>query len=236
MRSTAIISVLALGFVMICRCEESCGNIDKAILAIDNISTGFEGFKWAVFDRFIEEELNGNTNHLVEAAKAIATNSAANITCASGIISRYGNECDIPYLYQLARDERADFSVLIQLERRDSISTNYLSVLRQYLASTNIDAKSSARVCRRLVKRASSVVGNSEFSEEARSIAVDYAKRDNKNVMWLDECFCQSVPSYQYSTNRLAVLRSVLSLGVNEYQIGFVTNTIHELEMMLEQN
>jgi len=40
-------------------------------------------------------------------------------------------------------------------------------------------------------------------------------------------------PSYQYSTNRLEVLRASLGQDINDYQRSYVTNAIHEIEAQL---
>jgi len=37
-------------------------------------------------------------------------------------------------------------------------------------------------------------------------------------------------PSYQYSTNRLEILRASLDWNINDYQRSYVTNAIHEIE------
>ena len=40
-------------------------------------------------------------------------------------------------------------------------------------------------------------------------------------------------PAYQYSSNRLEVLRSSLEWNINDYQRNYVTNAIHEIEAQL---
>ena len=68
---------------------------------------------------------------------------------------------------------------------------------------------------------------------EVMQSALSYARRDCSHVAPVDGYIMAFDPSYQYSTNRLEVLRASLGQDINDYQRSYVTNAIHEIEAQL---
>ena len=63
--------------------------------------------------------------------------------------------------------------------------------------------------------------------------ALSYALRDGSHVASVDGYIMAFDSAYQYSSNRLEVLRSSLEWNINDYQRNYVTNAIHEIEAQL---
>ena len=187
--------------------------------------------------------MGGDSNALVRIAKEMSVTHTNLVVYMMGIVRRYGTVDDLPFLYShVAKHEPHSGVAVTYLLQMEGLTTNSFAAIQGMLLTvTNASnaysspdfASGRANSCRKLLRYAFERNPQDDLCDLARSVALDYARQDNREVIWLDDGFCRWYPGYQYSTNRLDVLRSVLALGVNEFQIGYVTNAIHEIEAQL---
>lgn len=209
-----------------------------AIDAILQVYSGFEGNGCEnAIQRILSCDLDGETNRLVRLAKEIYTDRKVLPKRMVSLIGEYGSTYDVPFLLNCSTNASVGYLATTQIFRLDGFTSNYVnSVSNCLFTGESIDAYDKSQALGYMLKTGSFSSGDPNLVAQSQQIAIDFARTDNAAIIVDDGYLITFVPSYQYSTNRLAVLRSVLSLGVNEHQIGFVTNTIHELETLLEQN
>ena len=59
--------------------------------------------------------------------------------------------------------------------------------------------------------------------------ALNYAATTGKYTKWMDRVLQRCDPTYKNSKRRLSVLRAEYGLGLDHWEIGYVTNAINEL-------
>ena len=220
-------------------CAQSRADItdDSAKTSLQRIYARFEGDGCTESVRnLLDNDLESNTNRLVRLAKEIcgeSPNLSKDMIC---LVGEFGSPTDIQFLQVCATNGVLGHLAVEQIFRIDGFSTNYIDSVGAFLNSGDDASSYDKSLAMSMLVNVAKFSSNNELVGIAQQMAYNYASTDNGRIMSNDCKLVNNIPSYQYSTNRLAVLRSVLSLGVNEHQIGFVTNTIHELETLLEQN
>ena len=175
-----------------------------------------------------------DTNRFLRLVKEVAHSNTNRAGSMIYLVSKYGGESDLPFLYEYVRDERWGDDALEALFKMDGINANTLAATRQYLSQPARDHScTGGDLCRLLLH----YVLRPETTEEARQMAKDcvhdFALVYTNGVQWLDGIINYQLPDYRYSTNRLEVMRSVLAHGPKANQYDFVTNAIHEIEAQL---
>ena len=239
-----MISTMALLVAAVAAIGEDAYDDEMVKNSIHSMCTACGGCTDNDIDDLLSNRLNNDTNRLVRLAKEMSNVSGSNdVRRLIAIVGRYGTLDDLPFLYQQVscHGPHSELALACALDK-EGLTTNSFAVILGILATitnepcafADLDfASSRANTCRELLRYALARTPQDDLCNLARSVALDYARQDNREVVWLDDGFCRWYPGYLYSTNRLDVLRSVLALGVNEFQIGYVTNAIHEIEAQL---
>ena len=186
---------------------------------------------------FFARGMNYDTNQLIRVAKEMAE-ADEYIAPMLTIVSKYDMQQGVSYLCRYTTNENSSvaFAAGRLLLMREGLTSNSVAAVEMLLATT--DASRDAAYCRdelcRIALREASRDGVAE-SLRARVMqsALSYARRDCSHVAPVDGYIMTFDPSYQYSTNRLEILRASLDWDINDYQRNYVTNAIHEIEAQL---
>jgi len=150
------------------------------------------------------------------------------------LVSKYGGEADLPFLYEYVCDARWGDGALEALFKMDGVNANTLAAVRQYLSLPEQGiGRCGEDVCGRLLYYAMQPQTSGEARQMAKDCIHDFALVNTNGVKWLDSIINYWLSDYRYSTNRLEVMRSVLAHGPKANQYDFVTNAIHEIEAQL---
>ena len=184
---------------------------------------------------FFARGMNYDTNQLIRVAKEMAE-ADEYIAPMLTIISKYDMQEGLPYLYGYTTNENSTvaFTACRLILGREGLTSNSVAAVAMFLSSDvpqhDTDRKD---LCRQMLRQAR----QEGVSEEMRGLvgrcAKDFAAADCSYVKAVDEAIVAFDPAYQYSTNRLEVLRASLEQDINDYQRDYVTNAIHEIEAQL---
>ena len=175
-----------------------------------------------------------DTNRFLRLVKEVAHSNTNRTGCMIVLVSKYGREDDLPFLYEYVSDESLGDAALHGIFKIDGINTNTLMAVRQYLSLPEQGrGRCDEDVCGELLRYAMQPQTTEEARQMAKECIHDFALVDTNGVKWLDRIINYQLSDYRYSTNRLEVMRSVLAHGPKANQYDFVTNAIHEIEAQL---
>ena len=182
---------------------------------------------------------NNDTNRVVSLMKQLIVEGTERDTIDGFYISeigKHGTSADLPFLYsQVAMTNLSGVAAEAVL-KIDGLTTNTLTQILASLPSGTGDPWVPTRAWFKIFEAAKRQPVGETTKMAVVSNAVLYASRLTSYVNVFDGCIIRADPTYRTSKRRLAVMRSVRDLGVNEWQTNFVTQTIRELEAYPEAN
>ena len=192
---------------------------------------------------------DGDTNRLARLICELAqTNNAEIAEMMVDELGEYGTPAQLPFLYSCATNPaswvcertptRGDRAMKAAL-RIEDVSSNSVEVLRHYLLAPRqkqfVDWDRSA-VCEYMVSLAKATPLSMEGTNRVMNCLLRYAPLNNVCPKELDRTIISFDSNYAISQRRLSVLRAVNILGVDEFEINYVTNAINELVAYPEAN
>ncbi len=178
-----------------------------------------------------------DTNRFLRLVKEVAHSNTNRTGCMIVLVSKYGREVDLPFLYEYIADSGWDGRVALKgILEHEGVSSNSVSAVETFLATTDASrdaAYNRSWICRLALQEASREGVAESLRARVMQSALSYARRDCSHVAPVDGYIMAFDPSYQYSTNRLEILRASLDWNINDYQRSYVTNAIHEIEAQL---
>jgi len=144
-------------------------------------------------------------------------------------IAQYGTTNSLPFLYSCATNPVCGDCAIKSIIAIEGVTSNSIAAVMAYNSSTNSSGRKIVQVFEALVDRGC----QAESSIDQRTMSLDYAlsfaRTYDKYTHWMDDVICRNDPTYRNSKRRLSTLRSEFSLGLDHWEIGFVTNAINEL-------
>lgn len=207
--------------------------LERAVRYEDNPHAAWAEVRYAI------RVAGGNSNRVVSLMKQLIGEETERDGIAGFYISeigKYGTIADLPFLYSKVAMTNLSGMATEAVLKIDGLTTNTLSQIITFLPSGTDDAWASMRPWCRILEVAERYPTNTNVRAMAVSNAVSYASRLTSYVNVFDDCITHADPTYHTSKRRLAVMRSVRDLGVNEWQTNFVTQAIRELEAYPEAN
>ena len=192
---------------------------------------------------------DGDTNRLARLIAELAqTNDMEMSSQMIESLGEYGTPAQLPFLYSCATNPASwamdatptigDRAMKAAL-RIEGVTSNSVDLLRQYLLAPRqkpfVDWD-RCNVCKYFVSLANAVPLSSEGTNSVMGCLLQYAPLNNVCPKELDGVLTSFDPSYGCSRRRLAVFRAVNNLGVDEFEINYVTNAINELVAYPEAN
>ena len=179
-----------------------------------------------------------DSNRLCQIVGGIAETNAnvRHVGTAMRMLTRYGTSAQLPYLHSVSTNEIRGAQAVKAILRIEGVTTNSILAVSNCLAQMEIDVHDRYVLFCDFANR----VYHLETNNACRVFGLDYIHRhaliENSFCLVVDEELIKHEPAYRRSKRRLAVLRSVHALGVNEFQLGYVTNAINELVAYPEVN
>ena len=170
-------------------------------------------------------------------ARILGEYSIANLGVENGFRSRlaiesigkYGTTNSLPFLYSCATNPVCGDCAIKSIIAIEGVTSNSIAAVMAYNSSTNSSGRKIVQVFEALVDKGC----QAESSIDQRTMSLDYAlsfaRTYDKYTHWMDDVICRNDPTYRNSKRRLSTLRSEFSLGLDHWEIGFVTNAINEL-------
>lgn len=205
--------------------------------ALNLIYDCFEGPHRSAVNALFAQDMNYDTNQFVRVAKEMAE-ADEYIAPMLTIISKYDIQQGIPYLYGYATNEnnKVAFTACHLILEREGLTSNSVAAVETFLSTTNASREAAyyrCELCRDALHQVSGESATEDLRLRVMRSALSYALRDGSHVAPVDGYIMAFDPAYQYSSNRLEVLRSSLEWNINDYQRNYVTNAIHEIEAQL---
>lgn len=186
---------------------------------------------WWVFDRY-----GSDTNRVMGLVAEISqTNDVRIARRMMRFFTAYGTAADLPFLYSCTTNPICGGGAVQSIFRVEGISGGSLAPIRDYFSLTNLATGGQLhernRLCAELFQRAQDMALDPSLKVAATNIVFSFARSETANHAWLDEVLMKKDAGYRYSRCRLDVLRTVCNRGgLNDYQMGYVTNAIREIE------
>jgi hypothetical protein len=151
-------------------------------------------------------------------------------------VGEYGAETNLPFLFSCATNPAIGRAAIGSALRIGGLTSNAFEAVGMYLCNTNVAIHLREDLCVDMIR----VRNDSTIEPSLDSNVVDCAYRFFQQDPFYDEWYDRRVqkllPDYEFSKRRLSVLRSVQSLGLNQYNEHFVTNAINKLVAYPEAN
>ncbi len=179
------------------------------------------------------EWFDADTNRLVRIMCELAqTNSEWNAKVIMSRVGRYATTNELPILYSCVTNRMCGYGAMEAILGLEGITSNSVAAAdRYFFAVTGENDACWHHVV--LLSRMRKLLAESCPSEMATNLVKECMQREAfKNRAYprqIDEDICRFDNGYTTSRRRLSALRAVYALGLNEYQIGYVTNAINEL-------
>ncbi len=209
--------------------EELRHRLWRATQYVDNPRGSWASVRYAI------QLSGGNTNRVVSLMKQLIEEGTDEDGTAQFYISeigKYGTSADLPFLYQKVSATNLCEQATVAVLNIEGLSTNALTRLTVLIPdiAPGVWSRAPAHAWRRLLDAAAKLPSGAGIRNLTVSNAIVYASRQTKSVQMLDEGIIATDLGYRMSKRRLAVLRAVQNLGVNEWQTNFVATAIRELE------
>ena len=176
---------------------------------------------------------DADTNRLVRIMCELAqTNDVWNASIIMFELRNYATTNELPILYSCVTNRMCGYGATEAILRIEGITSNSVAAVDRYFAevSGEIDDGWNHLSILSLMKR---ILSEHESSVVATNLVRSCMTRESlvNNICprQIDESICRFDTGYVTSRRRLSALRAVYALGLNEYQIGYVTNAINEL-------
>ncbi len=193
-------------------------------LYIDSPDLAIEGFRYA------KALCAGDTNRFARLlCEAADTNNVWICDQLIRDLGCHGTPAQLPFLYSMATNVQHGATAVESILRLEGVTSNSISLAGAYLSMTNAAFDLRADVCKALLLSTASTNVADSVRCSAREVAHRYALRTNRSVVYIDYIFTNCDSTYRFSKRRLAVMRSVLALGVHPSSTNYVTNAINEL-------
>ena len=200
--------------------------------ALNWIYDCFDGDHQSDMNALFARTMNYDTNQFVRVAKEMAESNERPRQMLA-IISKYDLQQGIPYLYGYTTNENSKvaFTACRLILGREGLTSNSVAAVAMFLSSDAPQYDTDRKdLCRQMLRQARQEGVSEEMRDLAGRCAKDFAAVDCSYVKAVDEAIVAFDPAYQYSTNRLEILRASLDWNINDYQRSYVTNAIHEIE------
>ena len=186
------------------------------------------------------KELCGNeTNRLARLLVEVAEERRANQRIVGGAIAKLGATGaseQLPFLYAQVTNYAVARDAVHSILRISGLTSNALDFACAVLTNSNVSMPDRQDLCLDLIASYDRPGVCPLTVTNAMSATYSFFSSDPFYSEWYDNRVQKLLPDYEFSKRRLSVLRSVQSLGLNQYNEHFVTNAITQLVAYPEAN
>ena len=171
-----------------------------------------------------------DTNRFARLLSEIAlTNVNLFAETAVNVLGYYGTPAQLPYLYSVVTNKIRGAEAAKAILRIEGVTTNSILAVSNCLATITINAHERYLAFRDLVERVYQLGPDDACRSFGLGYVWQHAFTANAYCLGVDKELKKRDSTYNVSKRRLAVLRSVYALGLNDFQKQAVTNAINEL-------
>ena len=236
MKRNAIFAFLTLAVASVCIAEDD--NSDEKIKSMIVDSESYIDNSRASERMYNNARMRcaGDTNRFARLLYELAQTN--NVYLSDRMISMLGfdgTSAQLPFLYSMATNEQHGATAVKSILRLEGVTSNSLAVADRCLSNKTIKEPERLDVCRTIVDLAFAVTTPTNDQVRALSYVHCHARTCDYPA-GLDQSLLRHDPSYRLSRRRLSILRDVYVHGVDQWDIGYVTNAINELVAYPEAN
>ena len=236
MKRNTMLAILALATAFVCSAEDD--NSDEKIKRMIVDSESYIDNSRASERMYNNARMRcaGDTNRFARLLYELAQTN--NVYLSDRMISMLGfdgTSAQLPFLYSMATNEQHGATAVKSILRLEGVTSNSLAVADRCLSNKTIKEPERLDVCRTIVDLAFAVTTPTNDQVRALSYVHCHARTCDYPA-GLDQSLLRHDPSYRLSRRRLSILRDVYVHGVDQWDIGYVTNAINELVAYPEAN
>ena len=176
---------------------------------------------------------DGDTNRLMRLIRETAEEDYTQEGyLASGMIQmlgRYGSAGDLPFLYSCVTNPACGKDAVASILNIEGVTSNSVAAAASYHSISNCNDRTRTEVFEMLAVRSYAYDESTIERQLGVAYALNYAATTGKYTKWMDRVLQRCDPTYKNSKRRLSVLRAEYGLGLDHWEIGYVTNAINEL-------
>ena len=229
------IIVMGIGFCGLAECVSDEEIATRIVLANSYVDDG----RAAARDmRYAIGLCGSDSNRLCRIVRGIAETNAnvRHVGTAMRMLTRYGTPAQLPYLYSVSTNSVRGAEAVKAILRIEGVTTNSILAVSNCLAQASIDDHERYLAFRNLIES----LYRLNPDDSCRVFGLSYVQRHvltaNEYCLGVDYELKKHDSTYGVSKRRLAVLRSVCALEINDFQRNAVTNAINELVAYPEAN
>ena len=172
----------------------------------------------------------GDTNRFARLLTEVAhTNNVRIASNAIWMLGRYGSAGDLPFLYSCVTNPACGNDAVASILNIEGVTSNSVAAAASYHSISNCNDRTRTEVFEMLAVRSYAYDESTIERQLGVAYALNYAATTGKYTKWMDRVLQRCDPTYKNSKRRLSVLRAEYGLGLDHWEIGYVTNAINEL-------
>jgi hypothetical protein len=172
----------------------------------------------------------GDTNRFARLLTEVAhTNNVRIASNAIWMLGRYGSAGDLPFLYSCVTNPACGKDAVASILNIEGVTSNSVAAAASYHSISNCNDRTRTEVFEMLAVRSYAYDESTIERQLGVAYALNYAATTGKYTKWMDRVLQRCDPTYKNSKRRLSVLRAEYGLGLDHWEIGYVTNAINEL-------
>ena len=175
---------------------------------------------------------NYDTNLYVRLAKEVAVANTNSTWLMLLLIGKYGSTNDLDFVSGYLRDDKAGRCAASAYFDIVGLTSNSVD------ASVEFMSESSAASIRKKTSEMDNLIHRftrdnvpAFLRDYAYDAVLSFAATATNNICAIDRRILPFYPSYSNSVERLAILTNAVARGVNEYELRYLTNAIHHIEL-----
>lgn len=175
---------------------------------------------------------NYDTTLYVRLAKEVAVANTNSTWLMLLLIGKYGSTNDLDFISGYLKNADAGGCAASAYYDICGASSNSIAAAAQFLAcdsEADVTEKKIAMIT--LIKRFRAGYVPSNLYSYAYSTVLSFAASATNEICSIDSRILPFYPSYSNSVERLAILTNAVARGVNEYEMRYLTNAIHHIEL-----
>ena len=173
-----------------------------------------------------------DTNRIVRLAKEVAQENANAAWSMMLLIGKYGSTNELDFVSGYLKDADAGRCAVSAYYDICGATSNSIFSASQFLASDS-EAECSEKFIAMvaLMNRFRPGMVSSDLYDYTYTTLLDFATIATNDISRIDRRLTLYHPSYSNSVERLIILTNAVARGASEYELRYLTNAIHHIEL-----
>ena len=173
-----------------------------------------------------------DTNRFLRLVKEVAHEKANCTWSMLLLVGKYGSANDLDFVSEYLTSPSFGPAATEAFCCIEGVSSNSVTASAQFLSpDVAADYHSKVVELRWFLKRFSGSSSPNDVRAYAFQTCLQFAMSATNELPGIDRYINAYYPSYSNSVERLAILTNAVARGVNEYELRYMTNAIHHIEL-----